>query len=262
MKTLNLWKNIPGMCEEVPVLEYYPAENKTTKATVVILPGGGYAVRAPHEGKGYAELLNSFGMDAFVCEYRVAPHRHPLPLLDARRAVQVVRSLSDELDLDCDKVGIMGSSAGGHLAASVCTYQGEFPDILVQKDEIDSINWLPDFQILCYPVIALNDFGHKGSGDNLLGHTDLYSPDRYKLSCQNNVHEKTPKAFIWHTFEDGGVPVQNSLTYVSELRRNNVYAELHVFPYGEHGLGIAPENPHVAQWTGLLKNWLKLNNLL
>lgn len=262
MKELKLWNKIPGMCDEMPVLEYYPAENKKSKATVVILPGGGYAVRAQHEGKGYAEFLNSLGMDAFVCEYRVAPHCHPLPMLDARRAVQVVRSMAKELDLDTNKVGIMGSSAGGHLAASVCTYQGEFPEIITDKDEIDDISWLPDFQILCYPVIALNDFGHIGSGDNLLGHTDLYSPDRYKLSCQNNVHEKTPKAFIWHTFEDACVPVQNSLTYASELKRKNIDVELHIFPYGAHGLGVSPENPHVAQWTKLLENWFKLNNLL
>ena len=262
MREINLCNKVPGMCEEVPVLEYYPAEKKSTKATVVILPGGGYHVRAPHEGKDYAEYFNSLGMDAFVCEYRVAPHRHPLPLLDARRAVQLVRHKAMEFDIDPEKVGIMGSSAGGHLAASVCTLLDDFSDYIVEKDDIDEESYLPDFQILCYPVIALNDFGHTGSGDNLLGHTDLYNPMRYSLSCQNNIHEKTPIAFIWHTITDDGVSVQNSLAYVSELHRKNIAAELHIFPFGEHGLGIAKEYPHLNQWTVLLKNWLILNKFL
>ncbi len=163
MKTIHLWKTVPGMCEEVPVLEYYPAENKTTNAAVIILPGGGYCMRAEHEGKGYAEYLNALGMDAFVCEYRVAPHRHPLPLMDARRAVQYVRFSAKNFGLNPEKIGIMGSSAGGHLAASLCTLQDDFSSFITEKDEIDDADYLPNFQILCYPVIALNDFGHIGS---------------------------------------------------------------------------------------------------
>ncbi len=262
MKTIHLWKTVPGMCEEVPVLEYYPAENKTTDAAVIILPGGGYCMRAEHEGKGYAEYLNALGMDAFVCEYRVAPHRHPLPLLDARRAVQYVRFSAKNFGLNPEKIGIMGSSAGGHLAASLCTLQDDFSSFITEKDEIDDADYLPNFQILCYPVIALNDFGHIGSGDCLLGHKDVYNPIRYALSAQNNVHEKTPKAFIWHTAEDGCVPVQNSLTYASCLHEKGVDVELHIFPHGGHGLGLAPENPHVAQWAELLKTWLEYNELL
>lgn len=262
MKQMNLWENVPGMCEEIPVIEYYPAENKKTDATIVILPGGGYSHRAQHEGKGFADFLNEFGMDAFVCHYRVAPHRHPLPLMDARRAVQFVRYHANEFGINPGKVGIMGSSAGGHLAASVCTLQDEFEDVYVEKDGVDNESYLPDFQILCYPVIALNDYGHIGSGNNLLGHTDLYHPEKYRLSCQNNVHEKTPKAFIWHTVTDPAVPIQNSLSYVAALRAKEITAELHVFPYGGHGMGVAAKEPHIAQWTGLLKNWLILNELL
>ncbi len=262
MKQINLWETVPGICEEIPIIEYYPARIKKTDATVVILPGGGYVKRAEHEGKGYAQLLNSFGMDAFVCQYRVAPHCYPLPLMDARRAVQFVRSNAKKLCLDCEKVGIMGSSAGGHLAASVCTLQDEFEELYVQKDNIDAENYLPDFQILCYPVIALVDFGHIYSGSNLIGDTDLSNPLRDKLSCQTNVHEKTPKAFIWHTLTDMAVSVQNSLSYASALHKNGIPTELHVFPHGRHGLGVATEEPHIAQWTDLLKRWLILNGLL
>ncbi len=262
MKTMELWNNVPGMCEETPVLEYYPAENRKTDATVVILPGGGYSTRAQHEGKGYAEFLNSLGMDAFVCQYRVAPHRHPLPLLDARRAVQMVRHLSKELGLAADKVGIMGSSAGGHLAALTCTCQETYPDVLQKTDDIDKIDALPNFQILCYPVIALNDFGHIGSGDMLLGNKDVYSPARYALSAHNIVHDKTPKAFIWHTIEDQTVPVQNSLSYVSALHAKNIEAELHIFPKGAHGAGLAAHIPHTGQWSKLLENWFRFYGLL
>lgn len=262
MQKFDLWEFVPGMCEETPVIEHYPAQNKRTDATVVILPGGGYSKRAEHEGKGYAEFLNEFGMDAFVCQYRIAPHRYPLPLMDARRAVQFVRHKAKEFGIDPQKVGIMGSSAGGHLAASLCTLQDEFDEFYTEKDGIDNENHLPDFQILCYPVIALNDFGHIGSGNNLLGHTDLYNPMRYKLSCQNNVHEKTPKAFIWHTITDTTVPVQNSLSYASALGEKGIPAELHVFPNGGHGMGVAKQDPLASQWTTLLKNWLIFNKLL
>jgi len=262
MKQMNLWETVPGMCEEVPVLEYYPAENKKTDAVMVVLPGGGYSHRAQHEGKGYAEFLNGLGMDAFVCEYRVSPHRHPLPLLDARRAVQFVRYHANEFGINPEKVGIMGSSAGGHLAASVSTLLEEYDDVLIEKDAVDSENFIPDFQVLCYPVIALVDYGHMGSAANLTGDNNIYAKKRYELSCQNNVHEKTPKAFIWHTVTDPAVPIQNSLAYVSALREKGIASELHVFPYGGHGMGVAAKDPHISQWTTLLKNWLILNEYL
>lgn len=262
MKQMNLWETVPGMCEEVPVLEYYPAENKKTDAVMVVLPGGGYSNRAQHEGKGYAEFLNELGMDAFVCEYRVSPHRHPLPLLDARRAVQFVRYHANEFGINPEKVGIMGSSAGGHLAASVSTLLEEYDDVLTEKDAVDNENFIPDFQVLCYPVISLVDYGHMGSAANLTGDKNIYAKKRYELSCQNNVHEKTPEAFIWHTVTDPAVPIQNSLAYVSALREKGIASELHVFPYGGHGMGVAANDPHISQWTTLLKNWLILNEYL
>lgn len=256
MKRILLWENAPGLCEEVPTLEYYPAKEKNTDATVVICPGGAYAMRAEHEGKGYAEFFNSIGMDAFVCQYRVSPHHFPLPLLDIRRAIRLVRAGAEKFGIDPNKVAVMGSSAGGHLAALASTYKGplEFEGI----DETDQQCCMPNAQILCYPVIHCPDelqIAHKGSFQNLLG------PDKEALfpqfSCDELVSGETPQAFLWHTAEDQGVNVINSYLYATALRRHNVPCEMHIFPHGRHGLGLAvTEAPHVAQWAGLLQNWL------
>ena len=251
MKVLNLWENAPAVNGETPVLEYYPAKNKTTDATVVIFPGGGYGGRAPKEGDGYAVFLNSIGMDAFVCEYRVAPYRFPIPLLDARRAVRYVRYHAKEFGVDPDRIAVMGSSAGGHLAALVSTYKDsiEFED----TDEIDRVSPIPDATILCYPVIHHPDDEccHKGSYYNLTGDENEHS----ELSPDLLVDDSTPRAFIWHTSNDGAVSVINSYLYATALRNHNIQHEVHIFPDGPHGLDIAAGMPHVAQWTGLLKNW-------
>lgn len=254
MTTIQLWDKIPGMCEEVPVLEYYPAEHKVTDATCVICPGGGYAMRADHEGRGYAEYFNSLGMDAFVCEYRVSPHRFPLELLDIRRSIRYVRAHAAEYGIDPNKVAVMGSSAGGHLAAFVSTYTA--PIDFEDTDAIDSENPIPNATILCYPVIHCPDasnIAHAGSYYNLLGEGrddyDKYSPDLL-------VSDTTPTAFIWHTSDDSCVNVINSYAYATALRQHNINHEMHIFPSGYHGLGLAGNMPHVAQWTGLLKNWL------
>ncbi|MBQ8187292.1 MAG: alpha/beta hydrolase [Clostridia bacterium] len=253
MTTIQMWDKVPGLCEEVPVLEYYPAENRKSDATCVIFPGGGYARRAPHEGQGYAEYFNAIGMDAFVCEYRCYPHTFPLPLLDARRAVRYVRAHAAEYGLNPDKVAVMGSSAGGHLAALVSTYRDpiDFEDI----DEIDKLCPIPNATILCYPVCHKPDdinIAHVGSFRNLLG--EIIEPE--KVSPDLLVVDSTPPAFIWHTSDDGGVDVRNSYHYASALRAHKIPHEMHVFPCGPHGLGLAPNHPHVAQWAGLMKNWL------
>ena len=142
MENMLLWENTPGLCEFTPVLEYYPAEEKKTGATVVICPGGGYSDRAVYEGKGYAEYLNTLGMDAFVCQYRVAPHRFPLPLLDIRRAIRMVRSKAEEFGIDPNRIAVMGSSAGGHRAALTSTYHK--PIDFEGMDEIDKQDYIPN----------------------------------------------------------------------------------------------------------------------
>ena len=253
--TVQLWKQTPGMCEEIPVLGIYIPENKTTDIAVVIMPGGGYRGRAPHEGKGYAEFLNAHGIAAFVCQYRVAPHRFPLPLLDARRAIRYVRYFSEKFGISKEKVYIMGSSAGGHLSAMTSTYREpiEFEGL----DDIDRENPNPNGQILCYPVIKLLGKGvaHLGSGMNLLGDKQVEMGE--ELSPDLIADENTPKAFIWHTFSDPAVNVINSLDYAKRLRQMNVPVEMHIYPEGSHGLGLAPNNPHVADWAERLIAWLK-----
>ena len=248
MTKFDLWNKVPGLQEETPCLEYYPAENKKTDATVVILPGGGYGMRAPHEGEGYALYFNSLGMDAFVCEYRVNPHRFPLPLLDARRAVRFVRANAEKFGIDKNKVAIMGSSAGGHLAALTSTYTA--PIDFEGADEIDNEAALPNLSILCYPVISDYDTH------------EITMAQGIKFSCEKLVNETTPPAFIWHTSDDSVVHVGNSMRYGEALRNKGVKFELHVFPEGVHGLGLAPQKPYVSRWADLLKEWLKLNDFL
>ena len=258
-QTIQLWDKTPGMCEEIPVLDIYIPEKQTSDIAVVILPGGGYGGRAPHEGEGYAEFLNSHGIAAFVCQYRVAPHRFPLPLLDSRRAVRYVRYHSEKFGISTEKVYIMGSSAGGHLAALTSTY--DKPIDFEGLDPIDSESAKPNGQILCYPVIKLLGKGltHLGSGQNLLG--DRHAELGEELSPDLIADETTPKAFIWHTFNDDCVNVINSLDYAKRLRQVQVPVELHIYPDGPHGLGLAPAYPHVADWSEQLIRWLIFNDM-
>lgn len=251
-----LWENAPGLLagEEIPILTYYPSDKKATKATVVICPGGGYRLRAPHEGEGYAKFLNAAGYDAFVVDYRVAPYRFPYPLLDARRAIRFVRHNAEKFDIDPNRIAIMGSSAGGHLSALLSTYRAELED--EGADEIDNESYLPSAQILCYPVI--DRAGHFGSYENLLG------PGNEEMDALVNpaliADEATPKCFLWHTNEDKSVDVCNSYRYVARLKELGVPVEMHIFPYGRHGLGLAPgeEHDHLRKWADLMLDWLKL----
>ena len=259
----NLWQNIPGKCSEIPVIKYYKPQNKISDCAVVIFPGGGYEKRAAHEGDGYAEFLAQNGITAFVVEYRIAPHYFPLPLLDARRAMRFVRSRADHYGIDKNKIAAMGSSAGGHLTALLATYtlaiDGEI------TDKADETDYMPNAQILCYPVINLynTEIAHIGSGNNLTGNKIAESGDvdtRKKLTPSLLCTSETPPAFIWHTFDDATVNVKNSLEYAASLKDCGVGTELHIFPNGRHGLGLtehsnALEN-HVAQWSSLMLEWL------
>ncbi|MBQ6823214.1 MAG: alpha/beta hydrolase [Clostridia bacterium] len=252
---MKLYETYPAEWEEIPeITAYIPAEKKCNGA-VVIFPGGAYRGRAAHEGKGYAEFLQSKGICAFDVAYRVSPHRFPLELLDARRAVRWVRAHAEEYGIDKNKIAVMGSSAGGHLAAMVSTYIDpiEFEGL----DSVDAEDYLPNAQILCYPVIGNPTdcwFAHKGSYLNLLGSTDADA--RMKVDPLLNANRTTPQAFIWHTAADVGVNMENSLRYASVLHRFEIPVELHIFPDGGHGLGLAEKLPHTAQWSGLLVHWL------
>lgn len=261
MKTENIqmWENTPGLCEKMPTLTAYLPEKKTSNGAVVVCPGGGYEMLAEHEGKGYAEFLAENGYTAFVLEYRVAPHKFPLPLLDARRAVRLVRHNAEKYGIDKNKVAIMGSSAGGHLAALTSTYYE--PIEFEGTDEIDGEDFVPNAQILCYPVIKLLGKGvaHLGSGKNLLGEA---LPDMgEELSPDLIATARTPKAFIWHTFSDDCVNVINSLDYAKSLKMAGGSVECHIYPEGWHGMGLAKEDDRIAKhlnsWNELLIKWLK-----
>lgn len=243
---MNIWnEKVPYAGEFVPYMTKFPAEN--AKIAIVVLPGGGYSHRAPHEGDGYARWLNSIGIAAYVLEYRVAPDKAPAPMADAQRAIRLVRQMGYE------KVGIMGSSAGGHLAATVSVHHDY--DFYAPQDDADAISARPDFSVLCYPVIDMGEYRHHGSRENLLGtrptakKKDFYSP-------QLNVDETTPPAFIWTCTGDSSVPAQNSMLYAMALAENNVNYELHIYDDIGHGWGLGKERPYIAVWAQALQHWL------
>lgn len=255
MDKLPLWNVVPGYCEETPaIIPFIPAEKKSD-AAVVIFPGGGYSGRAAdHEGDQFARMFNDAGVTAFVVEYRVSPHRFPSPMLDGRRAVRFVRAHAAEYGIAVDKIAVMGSSAGGHLAATVATYQGDEPREVV--DAIDREDGVPNAQILCYPVIcapAGDGIAHEGSYKNLLG--DASSVAAEAVDPAKNVTDATPPAFIWHTADDNVVNVINSYTYATALRQHNVPLEMHIYPHGRHGLGLGADEPYVRPWADSLLRW-------
>lgn len=254
-ETFDLWEETPGKCISVPVIDAYIPDEKKSDGAVILLPGGAYGGRAKHEGEGYAEFLNSIGITAFVCQYRVSPHRFPLPLLDARRAVRFVRYNAVKYGLDKNKIFVMGSSAGGHLAALASTYTK--PVWFENMDEIDKEDFLPNGQILCYPVIKLSgdEFGGINSGRNFLG--EEYAEMQQRLTPDLIADETAPRAFIWHTFNDEQVNVINSLDYAKRLRTVGGEVEMHIYPDGPHGLGLAKDFPHVAEWSDALKKWFE-----
>ncbi len=232
--------------------EYFAAPVKKSDACVVVFPGGGYGGHADHEGKGYAEMLNKMGIDALVVYYAVAPLRFPNQLIDARTAIRYVRKNAEKFQIDPNKIAVIGSSAGGHLAAMVSTFLKDVPG-----DFDTEIPFLPNAQILCYPVICApyDEVAHDGSYINLLG--EEKEEKMHSVDPVQNCIEKTPMAFIWHTADDDLVNVINSYRYGTKLRECGVSHEMHIFPHGYHGLGVATGFPHVAQWVTLLENWLK-----
>lgn len=259
MTIYPLWEgSIPGKPTEIPSIVHYAPKRARGRAAVVIYSGGGYSHRAPHEGHGYAEFLSELGISAFVVNYRVAPAVFPDELLDARRGVRFVRANAERFGIDPTKIAVMGSSAGGHLAALVSTYRAPIEGEGV--DEIDAFDPFPNAQILCYPVISSDPaIHHLGSYRQLLGDR---LPEAAAFDPELLADEATPPAFLWHTTTDAGVNVINSYRYAAALRRASVPCEVHTFPIGSHGLGLAPAHPHIAQWSRLLESWLVLNGFL
>jgi acetyl esterase/lipase len=255
---IPLWPNVaPGLNEatppEVPNIVPFVLRAEQARGAVVVCPGGGYAGRADHEGGPVAEWLNGLGLSAFVCNYRVTPYKHPYPSLDASRAVRWVHYHAEGWGITPERIGILGFSAGGHLASTVGThYDAGNPQA---EDPIDRVSSRPDAMILCYPVITFGEYRHHGSMVNLIGENPRDAL-RESLSNEKQVTPDTPPTFLWHTADDEGVPVANSLLMAEALAHARVPFELQVFQSGPHGLGLAPGDPHVAHWTELCGEWL------
>lgn len=254
---IMLWENTPPASapedDYRPVLEHYLLPGETAKGAVLICPGGGYANRAPHEAAPIAAAYNAAGFHAFVVQYRVAPHRHPAPLLDVSRALRLIRRHAVDWHINPDTIAVCGFSAGGHLTAGIGVHYAL--DAVNTGDDLDAISCRPDALILAYPVISSESYAHVGSFKNLLGEPP--DPELLALmSLENQVTAETPPAFLWHTADDPVVPIANSLSFAEALADHDVPFELHVYPHGVHGLGLAPSDPHVATWMNLSIEWL------
>jgi len=246
-----------------PKLTIYRADPAAANgAAVVVCPGGSYrALASDHEGRQVAQWLNTLGVSAFVLQYRVGPrYHHPVPLQDAQRALRLVRARARELAIDPARVGILGFSAGGHLAATAGTHFDE--GRADAADPIERMGSRPDFMVLAYPVMSfVAPFAHGNSRQNLLGE----SPDpalEAQLSNETQVTPRTPPAFLFHTADDPGVPVENSVVFFEALHKAGVPAELHVFPHGPHGVGLASYDPVLSQWPKLCAAWLRAMGFL
>jgi acetyl esterase/lipase len=263
-----LWPNgAPGAlgkeAKDIPTLTpFFPETSKATGAAMIICPGGGYQHLADHEGSVYAQWLNDHGIAAFVLKYRLGTnYQHPSMLQDASRAMRLIRSRAGEWKLDSKRIGIMGSSAGGHLASTLLTHfdTGDTNS----ADAIEQQSSRPDLGILCYPVITMGEFTHQGSRKNLLG-TNAPPELVTELSNELQVTKDTPPTFLWHTYEDTAVPVENSLQFADALRKARVPFDLHVYQKGGHGMGLGtraytPENlPKLHPWTADCLYWLKV----
>ncbi|MCE5186844.1 MAG: alpha/beta hydrolase [Planctomycetaceae bacterium] len=245
-------KDIPQL---IPCLPERP-----NGAAIIICPGGGYARLAmDHEGHQIAQWFSSQGIAAFILKYRLPTdgYRHPIPLLDAQRAIRMVRAGAEKWKLMADRIGILGFSAGGHLASSAGTHFESPVQLENQKrDAIDSLSCRPDFMVLIYPVISMQQgTTHAGSRNNLLGE----NPPQQLIDLMSNekqVTPQTPSTFLVHAFDDKGVITQNSIFFYEALRQADVPTEMHIFLKGGHGFGMRPQTGPAAQWPRLCVEWM------
>ncbi|MDN5202701.1 alpha/beta hydrolase [Fulvivirgaceae bacterium BMA10] len=244
-----------------PSLEVYlPTKKNATGKAMVICPGGGYAGLAyDWEGTDVAKWLNSLGIAAFVLKYRLPTSKSIIvpekaPLQDAQRAIRLVRYHAKKWNVDRNQIGIMGFSAGGHLASTLGTHYEN--DHILKPDPIDSISARPDFMVLIYPVITMKLlYTHQGSRKNLLGE----SPEQQLVDFYSNelhINKNTPPTFLIHATDDEAVPVENSLLFYQNLKKEGVYAEMHIYPKGGHGFALAIGKGHLQTWTARLSEWI------
>jgi acetyl esterase/lipase len=259
-QVLRLWPEIAGAADkDTPTLTVYlPDADKATGAAIIICPGGAYRGLAKHEGEGYARFLTPYGITAFVLKYRLGSdgYKHKEISADAARAMRIVRANAQRWHLKPNALGIMGSSAGGHLASTLMTHfdNGD----TAWSDSIECVSSRPDFGILCYPVISMGDITHKVSREQFLG----TAPSAELVAFYSNelqVTSSTPPCFLFHTYEDQAVSVENSLNFAKALKNNGVPFDLHVYERGRHGLGVGDTAPfaNAHPWTKDLIEWLK-----
>ena len=263
-----LWPGMPPGATvqgegDVPELIITLVDSNAPTAAIVILPGGGYNGHAiGHEGYQIADWFKGMGISSAICTYRLRGkgnhgkgYGHPIPLQDAQRAIQTLRSNATNWKIDPERIGVIGFSAGGHLCSTVSTRFAEpDPD---SADPIARVSSRPDFSILCYPVIAFGQpHTHLGSQRNLIG-ADADEATIRDVSGETHVGEETPPSFLFHTGADRVVPPQNSLDYYRALVQHKVPSELHIFPKGRHGLGLAKGHPGASAWPGLCEQWLR-----
>jgi acetyl esterase/lipase len=261
-ESIRLWEtSAPGALgsapEDIPTLTPFIPKERANGAAIIVCPGGGYTRLADHEGRPVAEWLNTLGITAFVLRYRLGPkYHHPAPLLDAARAVRLVRSRAAEWKLDPKRIGVLGFSAGGHVASTIGTHfdAGQANS----TDAIERVSSRPDLLVLIYPVITMGEFTHAGSKKQLLG--DNPTPDMIRLlSNEAQVTKETPPTFLVHTANDAGVPVENSLNFAEALRKAGVAFEMHIYERGRHGFGMGGSDPILSTWPARCADWLKLN---
>lgn len=258
--TLQLWPDgVPSAVAQTDldkpkISVFLPNSKSNVKTGVVIFPGGGYAQLAMEkEGYKVAKWFNSLGIAAFVVQYRLGMrYQHPAQIMDAQKALASVRQKADSWGINLENLGVMGFSAGGHLASTAGTHFNH-PYIEIENKDV----LRPDFMILIYPVITMkDDYTHRGSRTHLLG-DEADSNLITRLSNELQVNANTPPVFLIHGTDDSAVPVENSLEFYNALLDYNVPAEMHLFEHGPHGFGLAFDDPVLSTWTDLCRNWLK-----
>lgn len=211
------------------------------RPAVLVIPGGGYGHVTHREGERVALSYSAAGFHTFILNYCVKPHRHPLPILNAAKALELIRENAGEWNVDSEKIAVCGFSAGGHLAASISNMWND-ETIFSSDREVNKLH-KPNASILCYPVITSGAHAHRGSFINLTGSETENELWNY-FSLENRINEDTPSAFLWHTYEDAAVPVENSLIYANALRKNNIPFELHIYPNGPHGMSCVSDETY------------------
>lgn len=258
LETISIEENGHAARLDAYLLDESHANPVKPRRSLLIIPGGAYAFVSPREAEPIALKFLSEGFNCFILWYAVAPAVFPVSLRQAAKAMQIIRRRADEWNVDRRAVAVMGFSAGGHLAGSLGILWNE----KCVTDVVPAEEARPDAMLLCYPVISSGEHAHKGSFYNLLGERKDDQGMRDALSLEKRVHPAVPPAFIWHTFEDELVPLENSLLIASALRKNGVPFEMHIFPNGAHGLALATEETgnvqaRCSEWIALAAKWLK-----